>query len=296
MTLKYVSLEKDGKFGWLTLNRPDKLNAFNDELWGELKEAMATASADPDMWIIIIKGAGRSFSVGQDLSGTGTSQVMPPEPRTKPYISDIFESDLRRLHGWRAIFDIPRFTIAMVHGYCLGMGAELAMVCKAVISTEDAVFGDPSIRMGYSSPNPLWTWKVGLKKAKDLLLTGKYIDGKEAERIGLVMKAVPSDILEETVRHEAEARLATGTIGGFDSQIGLDITLSTNMDITGLAAAWGSANFLHSLSTIQRPGRSYLDRSGFDFYKIREEKGLKAAIEARDAPFRKYFPQLKPNS
>lgn len=291
MTYKHILLEKDGKFGWLTLNRPEKLNAFNDDLWSEFKSAMAQVTRDPDIWILIIKGAGRSFCAGQDLSGVGTSEVMPPDPRTKPYMSDIFEADIRRLHDWRAIFDIPRFTIAMVHGYCLGMGAELAMACKATICSEDAIFGDPSIRMGYSSPNPLWTWKVGLKKSKELLLTGKYIDGREAEKIGLAMKAVPSDKLEETVKLEAEARLVTGTIGGYDSQIGLDFTIQVNMDISGLASAWGSASFIHSVSTVQRPGRTYLDRGGFDFYKIREEKGLKAAIEARDAPFRKFFPQ-----
>lgn len=296
MTYKHILLEKDGKFGWLTLNRPEKLNAFNDELWSEFKSATSQAARDPDIWILIIKGAGRSFSAGQDLSGVGTSEVMPPDPRTKPYMSDTLEADQRRLHDWRTIFDMPRFTIAMVHGYCLGMAAELAMACKTIICTEDAVFGDPSIRMGFSSPNPLWTWKVGLKKTKELLLTGKYVDGREAERIGLAMKAVPVEKLEETVRLEAEARLVTGTIGGYDSQIGSDVSFQVNMDSAGLASAWGSASFIHSISTIQRPGRSYIDRSGFDFYKIKEEKGLKAAIEARDAPFRKHFPQPKPKS
>ncbi len=294
MTYKHILLEKDGRYGWITLNRPEKLNAFNDELWSEFKAAMAEINSDPDIWILIIKGAGRSFCAGQDLSGAGTSQVMPPDPRTKPYISDIFEAGIRRIHDWRAIFDIPRFTIAMVHGYCLGMGAELALACKTVICSEDAVFGDPSIRMGHASANPLWTWRVGLKKTKELLLTGKYIDGREAEKIGLAMKAVPAGRLEQTVREEAEARLVTGTIGGYDSQIGLDFTIQVNMDISGLAAAWGSATFLHSVSAVQRPGRTYLDRGGFDFYKIREEKGLKAAIEARDAPFRKYFPAPVP--
>src|SRR3990167_9499737 len=109
MTYKNIVLEKDGRFGWLTLNRPEKLNAINDELWSEFKEAMAEVARDQDIWILIIKGAGRSFSTGQDISGVGTSEIMPPDPRSKPYMSERFEADIKRLHEWRTIFDFPRF-------------------------------------------------------------------------------------------------------------------------------------------------------------------------------------------
>jgi enoyl-CoA hydratase len=250
----------------------------------------------PEIQVVVVKGKGRCFSVGQDLSGVNTSEVMPPDPRTKPYESEIFEMARRRFHRLRSILDFPRFTIAQVHGYCLGIGCELAICCQSIIAAEDAVFGDPSIRMGLAPANPLWTWRVGLKKAKELLLTGQYIDGREAERIGLVMKAVPLKELENKVQLEALSKLQLGTIGGFDMQVTWGQFHQAAFETTGLSAAWRLSSCLHSLSAIQRPGRSFIDRGGFNFYKIREEKGLKAALKERDEPFEPYFPTPRPKT
>lgn len=285
-----VLVEKRDNIGWLTLNCPQKLNAINDALLRDIEAGLKELQTDGNIWVVIIKGAGRAFSAGQDLSGVGTAEVMPPDPRAKPYVSDIFEGAQALVERWRNIFSYPRFTIAQVHGYCLGMGCMLAMCCKAIICTEDAVFGDPAVRMGWASPNPLWTWRVGVKKAKELLLTGRYIDGKEAEQLGLATKAVPSYKLEEVVREEAEAQLRFGGIGGYDMQVAWRTAHETTMDIAGLSSAWRYAGYLYALSSIQRPGRSYIDRGGLDFIRLREQKGLKAALGTRDDEFRKYFP------
>ncbi len=293
MSLETVTVEKVDQVGKITLNRPEKLNAINDAMMRDLEAALDQMQQDPDIWVVVIKGAGEAFSVGQDLSGVGTSEVMPPQPRAKAYLGDMFETAMRNCLRWQAIFDFPRWTIAEVHGYCLGAGCDLAMACRMVMAAEDAVFGDPSIRMGLASPNPLWTWRVGLKKTKEMLFTGKYIDGREAERIGLVMKAIPPDKLEEETNLAAESCAKFGTIGGFDGQAGFWAFDRATYDLSGLSAAWRLASNLHTLSAIQRPGRSIIDRGEFDFYEVRDKRGLKAAIEARDAPFRKYFPQPK---
>jgi enoyl-CoA hydratase len=294
MDYETVTLEKEGRVGRITLNRPEKLNAINDTMFSDLEAALEDVQRDRDIWVVIIKGAGRSFSAGQDISGVGASEVVPLDPRTKPYLSDIFEGGLRSQARWRAIFDFPRFTIAQVHGYCLGAACDLAMACNTIIAAEDAVFGDPSIRVGLASPNPLWTWRVGLKKAKELLLTGKYIDGKEAERLGLVMKAVPAGELDGVVRAEVEAQLKFGGIGGYDMLVGWRAAHDIALDMAGLSAAWRYATYIHNISSIQRPGRSFIERGGLNFYELREQKGLRAAIEARDGPFRKYFPPPPP--
>jgi len=294
MKYKHVILKLDGKVATITLNRPDKLNAINDEVLRDLIKALDKVKRDFESKVVVIKGAGKSFCAGQDLSGEGTKQVMPPDPREKAYLYDIFTMSLQNQSVWQYIFEFPKITVAQVHGHCLGMGLDLAMACRAAICTEDAVFGDPSVRMGIASPNPLWTFRIGLKKTKELLLTGKYIDGREAERIGLVMKAVPADQMEETMATEVEVFAQSAGIGGWDQMTDFWCYSMTVLDLAGLAAGRRLASNAHVLSAIQRPGRHLTDRGGFDFYGIKKEKGLKAAIEKRDAPFEKYFPQPKP--
>jgi enoyl-CoA hydratase len=294
MKYRHVNLKFDGKVATITLNRPDKLNAINDEMLRDVMKALDKVKRDFESEVVVIKGAGKSFSAGQDLSGEGTAQVMPPNPRKKAYLYDIFATSLQNQSVWQYIFEFPKITVAQVHGYCLGMGLDLAMACNAAICTEDAVFGDPSVRMGIATSNPLWTFRIGLKKTKELLLTGKYIDGREAERIGLVMKAVPADELEEAMAAEVEVFARSSGIGGWDQMTDFWCYSMTVMDLAGLSAGRRLASNAHVLSAIQRPGRHLTDRGGFDFYGIREERGLKAAIEERDAPFEDYFPQPKP--
>ena len=291
-----IELAIEDKIATITLNRPEKLNAINDALLEELMQALKEIEKLVDNRVVIIKGKGPSFSVGQDLSGVGTSEVMPPDPRGKPYESQFYEFARRQFYRWRSLLDYPRFTIAQVHGYCLGAGCDLALCCQTIIASEDAVFGDPSIRMGFAPANPLWTWRVGLKKTKELLLTGKYIDGHEAERIGLVMKAVSLKKLENTVQTEANTKAYSGTIGGFDLQAAWGQNHQSVFELAGLSAAWRLSSNLYTLSAFQRPERSYMGRGGFNFYKIKQEKGLKAAIEERDKPFESYFPKPRPKT
>ena len=287
---QYIEFTKEDRIATLVLNRPDKLNAINDALLSDLMQAFHDIEKMPEIEVVIIKGKGRCFSVGQDLSGVGTDEVMPPDPRGKPYESETFEFARRQFQRWRSIVDYPRFTIAQVHGYCLGAGLDLAMCCKTVICAEDAVFGDPSIRLGYAPHNPLWTWRVGLKKAKELLLTGNYIGAKEAERIGLVMRTVPPDKLDEVVHAEALTHLKLDAMGGFDLKVSWGQFHQSCFDIAGLSASWRLATNIYALSAIQRPTRSYIDRGGFNFHKIRDEKGYKEAISERDKPFEAYSP------
>ena len=290
MKYKHVILKLDGKVATITLNRPDKLNAINDAMLRDLRKALDKVKRDFESEVVVIKGAGKSFCAGQDLSGEGTDQVMPPNPRAKGYLYDMFATSLQNQSVWQYIFEFPKITVAQVHGYCLGAGLDLAMACRAIIATEDAVFGDPSVRMGLASPNPLWTYRIGLKKSKELLLTGKYIDGKEAERIGLAMKAVPADKLEEEMSGITEGFAKSAGIGGFDQVTDFWSFNMAALDLGGLAAARRLAGNAYVLSAIQRPGRSITDRGEFDFYDVRDKKGLKAAIEERDAPFKEYFP------
>jgi enoyl-CoA hydratase/carnithine racemase len=294
--MKYsnVILKIEGAVATITLNRPEKLNAINDAMFRELLAALDDVRQDWDSLVVVIKGAGRAFSAGQDLSGVGTDEVMPPNPRSKAYLYNMFATEMENQWKWQTIFEFPKITVAQVHGYCLGAGLDLAMACRAIIATDNAVLGDPSVRMGLASPNPLWTYRIGLKKTKELLLTGKYIDGKEAERIGLVMKAVSADKLEEEMSSVTEGFTKSAGIGGFDQLADFWSFNMAALDLGGLAAARRLAGNAYVLSAIQRPERSITDRGEFNFYDVRDKKGLKAAIEERDAPFKEYFPPPQP--
>lgn len=290
MKYRNIILKIEGAVATITLNRPEKLNAINDAMFRELLAALDEVRQDWGSMVVVIKGAGQAFSAGQDLSGVGTDEVMPPNPRSKAYLYNMFATEMQNQWRWQTIFEFPKITVAQVHGYCLGAGLDMAMACRAIIATEDALLGDPSVRMGLASPNPLWTYRIGLKKSKELLLTGKYIDGKEAEQIGLVMKAVPTDKLEEEMSSITEGFTKSAGIGGFDQLADFWSFNMAALDLGGLAAARRLAGNAHVLSAIQRPGRSITDCGEFNFHDVRDKKGLKAAIEERDAPFKEYFP------
>ncbi|MDY7033693.1 MAG: enoyl-CoA hydratase/isomerase family protein [Thermodesulfobacteriota bacterium] len=284
MSYETVILEKKGeRVAHITLNRPEKLNAINDVMMRDLKAALQEVEKDTETWVVVIKGMGESFSTGEDLSLKWPSDVMTPPPKERWFLSELWESEMRKSNFWQYIYDFPRFTIAQIHGHCLGWGCFLAMVCRTSIASEDAVFGDPSIRAGFTSLNPLWTWKVGVRKARELLFTGKYIDGREAARLGLITIAVPKEKLEEEVDLAVESLIIGTPIGGFDSESFDMIFGRTAFDISGLAAAWGYATNVHALSAIQRRG---FEPGEFDFFEARERLGMKGAIEERDRPFK----------
>ncbi len=290
---KMIIVEKNPEdhVATIIMNRPEKLNAINDLMMDELMAALDEIELDSSQWVVILKGAGKSFSVGQDLSGAeGTSESSPRDPRQKPYLSDMWDTANRNMARFRRIFDYCRPIVAQVHGYCLGTGCDIALCCRAVLASEDAVFGDPSVRLGVATRNPLWTWRVGLKKTTELLLTGQYIDGIEAERIGLVSKTVPFDDLEEETLIAAEVFAKSGSMGGLDMEVTWRSCLNTTFEACGMSTAWRFATNISASSQIQRSGRSITNRGGFDFWGIRERDGLKAALEARDKPYLEYFP------
>ena len=280
MAHKNIIYEVRDRIGWITLNRPHKLNVINDAMLRELDEVLAAAEPDLDVKVIVIKGAGSCFSAGQDLSGVETSEVMPPQPGSRLPTKRMLEAERRRNRRWEYIFNICKPTIAQVHGYCLGAGCYLSMVCDITIAAEDAIFGDRSMRMGLLPAMPLWTWLIGEKKTRELVYTGRYIDGKEAEAICLINRAVPASRLEAEVYNLARG---ISLSPGDALALGKD-SLNANMEARGVGAAW---RFTDDMQLVMQQRTSSPEE--FDFYKVRAEKGLKAAIEERDAPFKSVF-------
>ena len=182
-----ILYEKKDGIGYITLNRPEELNAVNDEMFAELDRLLPQIEMDLDVKVVIFRGAGKDFCAGQDLTGVKTYEVLS-EPGEHMTIKKRMEAERRRNRRWEYIFNLAKPTIAQVHGHCLGTGCYLAMVCDITIAAEDAQFGDPLLRMGLLPHMPLWLYLVGIKRTREMLFTGCYIDGIEAEKIRIIRR------------------------------------------------------------------------------------------------------------
>lgn len=191
---------KEGKLGYLTLNRPEKLNALSQGMMREIDEVMEEAARDTDVRVLIIRGAGRAFSAGYDLNpnaeGRGASRGDPVDDR------DRLTANMER---WLRIWDFPKPVIAQVHGYCLAGATQMCVMCDITVVAEDARIGWPSIPVGGGFISPMWTWLIGPKRAKQMAyIPGSQMDGKTASDWGFANYAVPVERLEADVRQLAE--------------------------------------------------------------------------------------------
>jgi len=198
MNYNYIIVDIKNKIGWLTFNRPDKLNAINLQVIDELRRAFESFEQDANVGVIILTGAGeKAFVAGSDISILATYD----SEMAKKY-SNVGNSLLSYIQNF------PKPVIAAVNGFALGSGCEIAMACHIRIASENAKFGQPEVNLGLI-PGHGGTQRlariVGIGKAMELTLTGNVIDANEAFRIGLVNKIVPLTELKSTV--EALAQL-----------------------------------------------------------------------------------------
>jgi len=259
----------------ITLNRPEKRNALSLALLEELHDALWDADADREVHAVIVRGAGKSFSAGYDLSEAPRRDGRRGGASYRGARS--FDDDtwqLERAQRLRMVlFDMHKPVIAQVHGHCLAGGTDVALLCDMVIAADDAVFGFPPARDLGALPNNLWLYNVGPQWAKRLTLTGDTITGREAAHIGLVLKSVPPSLLEAEVEGLAD-RLA---------QIDPDL-LAANKRIINLGLELMGARTLQRLAC-ENDARGHLAESARTFVKKAGEKGLKTALTERDAKF-----------
>ena len=276
MNYENIIYELKQNIGIITLNRPDRQNAINDALITELDDILVRLEPELELKVIVIKGAGDSFSIGEDLSGVRTDGILPPPPGTSISVKKLMDAEKRRARRWEYIFNYPKPTIAQVHGYCLGAGLYLATVCDLVFAAEDAVFGDPSIRMNRPSGLPLWSWLIGTKKTKELLFFGKNISAKEAEKIGLINMVLPKGKLEEEVTRYARAI----SICPGDGLPLMKENINGNLEFRGVGEAWRFLGEMRLIAQQRTPAPGE-----FNFYRVIDQKGIGAAIEERDKRF-----------
>jgi enoyl-CoA hydratase len=199
MTAATVLYERDGRLARLTLNRPEKLNAINDEMPRELRAAVEEANRDDAVHVIVLAGAGRAFCAGYDLAhyAEQPGHVCSQRGIWDPMLDYQFMSENTAcfMSLWRS----PKPVICKVHGYAVAGGSDLALAADLVIMAEDAQIGYPPARVWGCPTTAMWLYRVGAERAKRLLLTGDLISGLEAARIGLVCDAVAAAGLDAAV-------------------------------------------------------------------------------------------------
>lgn len=182
MPYQTIILETDGAVGIVTLNRPEALNAFSDQLMDELTDALKKLEADDDIGCIVITGSEKAFAAGADIK----------EMASKTYMEVFNEQFITR--NWEETTRCRKPVIAAVAGYALGGGCELAMMADFIIAADNAKFGQPEITIG-AMPGAGGTQRlarfIGKSKAMEMCLTGRMMDVQEAERCGLVSRIVP---------------------------------------------------------------------------------------------------------
>src|SRR5213595_1681367 len=189
MTYSTIILEKLGAVARITLNRPERANALNGAMLGEIGAALDDAEQDATVRAIVVQGAGAAFSSGFDLK-----EQMERRPtgiaEWEPILRKDFDTVMRFWH-------LSKPTIAAVRGACLAGACELALACDLTIAADDAIFGEPELKFGAGIVVMILPWLVGPKRAKELILTGAdHIPAQEALGMGLINRVVPAAELE----------------------------------------------------------------------------------------------------
>jgi enoyl-CoA hydratase/carnithine racemase len=269
MSYATIELVVEHPLATITLSRPDRLNAISRELMGEVTDALARCEADDEVRCVILRGAGRCFSAGFEIAddaawveGEGPAAVV---------------DEMRFYMAWeRSIFEFEKPIVAAVHSYCLAGACEVMMLCDLAVAADDARFGEPEIRFSNGPPALIMPWIIGMRAAKELLLTGKMIGAQRALQLGMVNEVCAPGDLDRRARYHAlliskvsplAVRLQKRALNGIFEQQGLRQALEWGVTMTGLI----DASETEEMQT---------------FSRIRREQGLRAALDWRDEQFR----------
>lgn len=274
MSSEVVLIDRRGPAAWLTLNRPDKLNAMNVEVVQTVRRHLRELESDDSVKVVVLTGAGRSFSAGYDIAEEVRNKVESTEQWRA-----VLEEDIGMA---MQLWSLSRPTIAAVRGWCLAGACELAMACDMVIATEDARFGEPEVRYGSGPVALIMPFVLGQKKTNELLFTGDTMDAEEAHRAGLVNRVVKAGELEsaveELVRKIALVPLPVlkltkvALIRAYEA-MGIRSATAANLDIAAI---------LHSSDTPETR----------EFHRIVASEGLRAALRWRDERYAEHLGSL----
>lgn len=256
-----VLVERDGRTAWITLNRPDRLNAMNTALLHRFGEVVDELGADPEVSVLVIRGACRAFSAGYDLK-PDESEIA--EERTT--VSD-FDRILGHIKLFERLWDLPKPVIAAVHGYCLAGATQLCIYTDITVVADNAKVGWPSIPVGGGLISPMWSFLVGPKRAKQMsFVAGSQVSGSTSADWGWANYAVPEAELWDNV-----AALAADI-----AKVPLDILRMKKYSINRVAEIQG---FRSAMSMgAETDALLHFSPAVLELSQLIRDKGLKGAI------------------
>ena len=272
----------DDRVGIITLNRPEKLNALSQELLYDFDAALHDMEADHTIRVIVVKGAGRAFSAGYDLTPSQKAGADAVVRRHR----GVDDKGRRLLMGIRTgmqqitdihmyFWNMAKVTIAQVHGYAVAGGCEMAMMADLVVAADDAQLGHPGLRgLGTSRTGVIWPLVIGMRKAKELYYTGENVTGTEAEEIGMINYAWPKEELEDRTLAFAD-RLANISA---DHLAILKVNMNRFYENMGIYSSVRSSTDLDAAAQFTE--------FSYDWQEKMREEGLKDALQWRDGPYR----------
>ena len=279
-----IIYEVEENTGWITLNRPERLNALSRPLLAEVEEALNAARDDENVRAIVIKGAGRAFSAGYDMN------VQTQGERRRDALFSALSSSAPQDMYKRAIWDNPKPVIAQVHSFTLAGGGHLACHCDITIASDDALFGYPPVRYASVMMPLVWPELVGMKKAKQMAFTGSMITAQEALRVGLVSEVVPRDDLDDHVKTLAKTiaklppestHLNKMAINNYYESQGLFQAIKFADHLTNISYAASPENLPYGLQDVNRVTAESGMRAGFQYMNERfvDEDNAVAAVQ-----------------
>jgi enoyl-CoA hydratase len=286
-TILYSSAER---VATITLNRPDRLNTIVPPMPDEVERAVGIAVRDPEVKVIVLRGAGRAFCAGYDF-GQGFhhwDEWMATDGAWDPGKDFAMATapELAPTQKFMSVWRSPKPVIAQVHGWCVGGGSDFALCADLVVASEDAVIGTPYSRMWGSYLSGMWLYRLGLTKAKEHALTGKPFTGREAADAELINQAVPFAELESTI-----AALAERLAGIPASQLAaMKLIVNQAYENMGLASTQTLGPILDGLMRNTPEAR--------EFIELAEREGVSGVAARRDTPFGDYSqapPELQPD-
>lgn len=268
-------VERTGRLAWITLNRPERLNALTNALIARLAETVEALGADPAVRVLVLRGAGRAFSAGYDLEwGTEFEARLEADAGWDPVRDYLGMS--RNVAAFMSLWRSPKPVVAAVHGWCVGGGTDLVLCSDLLVVAEDARIGYPPARVWGSPTSALWAYRIGLERAKRLLLTGDAVDGRTAERIGLASIAVPA----ERVMDEARALAERIALLPANQLAMMKLLVNQAVENMGLATTQMLGTLFDGIARHTPEGVAWRERA--------RTAGVKQALTDRDAPFGDY--------
>ena len=270
-----LRIDKDAqqpRIARLLLNRPERLNAINDETPREIRAAVEWAQADDEVHVIVVEGAGKGFCGGYDLAQFGEGQIDHPcqQERTPwdPMVDYAFMK--KNTDDFMSLWHCPKPTIAKVHGAAVAGGSDIALCCDLLLMADDARIGYMPTRVWGCPTTAMWAYRLGPMRAKQMMFTGNVIDGRTAAAWGLATDAVPVAELEA-----ATLALATRIAAVPASHLAMHKMVVNQMLLTmGLAQS-------QSLATVF-DGITRHNPEGLWFRRYAQAEGFKAAVQWRD--------------